>query len=513
MSLTDTAPKATRVEQVWPPQRSLDDRVAEIVGLVNVCTAELVGLVGEALATGTWEGVGIRSPEHWVTWKCGVSPTRARRLVALARGLADLPETRRVFTAGELTEDQTAVIVRHTDAAHDAAVAALAVSCTVPQLNRVLPTVPRAGANPDGTGGDGTGGDGATGDGANRDGDPPPGPATGTEGLAAAPSGADADGAVPGGEPGGDRAHAERNMAGGEPGAGEALPPAPMAVPAPTEPRDLGNRRLVSMGYGDDGAFWCSIKLPGDEGALFERGLTEARNVEFRERHPDAGDDAAVETRGVTWADALLRLVETGLSALDTATAAGRPPSERTQVVVHVDAEGETPPRLHLGPVLPQPIADHLSCDATIRYLLLRDGVPVARGRRERTVAAGLRIVIEDRDQSCRVPGCGHHRWLHIHHLVHWRDGGATDPANLLALCPVHHRMVHKGLLVITGDPSRADGLRFFDDRGRELLPARPQPPPAGTPPAAAAVAYGLPEPGWNHPLGERLDGRWLSWD
>ncbi|HEX6424991.1 MAG TPA: DUF222 domain-containing protein [Acidimicrobiales bacterium] len=465
MSLTDTMPEAMRVEQVWPPRPSLDDRIAEIVGLVNVATAELVTLVGEALATGAWEGVGIRSPEHWVTWKCGVSPTRARRLVALARGLAELPETRRVFTAGELTEDQTAVIVRHTDAAHDAAVAALAVSCTVPQLNRVLPTVPRAGANPDGTGGDGKDADGA-----------------------------DADGGVPGGEPGDGSA-----------------PPSP--PPAPTAPRDLGNRRLVSMGYGDDGGFWCSIKLPGDEGALFERGLTEARNVEFRERHPDAGHDAAVETRGVTWADALLRLVETGLSALDTATAAGRPPSERTQVVVHVDAEGETPPRLHLGPVLPQPIADHLSCDATIRYLLLRDGVPVARGRRERTVAPGLRIIVEDRDQSCRVPGCGHHRWLHIHHLVHWREGGATDPANLLALCPTHHRMVHKGLLMITGDPTRADGLRFVDDRGRELVPARPQPPAAGTPPAAAAVAYGLPDPGWNHPLGERLDGRWLSWD
>lgn len=59
----------------------------------------------------------------------------------------------------------------------------------------------------------------------------------------------------------------------------------------------------------------------------------------------------------------------------------------------------------------------------------------------------------------------------------------------------------------------RARLARWVDDRDRELVPARPQPPPAGIPAAAAAVAYGLPERGWKHPPGERLDGRWLSLD
>jgi hypothetical protein len=140
MSLTDVQPKITKDP---PGVRPLDDRLAEVVGLVNVCTAEMVDLIAEALRTGAWEGWGIRSPEHWVTWKCGVSPSRARRLVALARGLGDLPQTRRAFQAGSLSEDQTAVVVRHTDRAHDSQVAALAVSLTVPQLRRVLPSVPR----------------------------------------------------------------------------------------------------------------------------------------------------------------------------------------------------------------------------------------------------------------------------------------------------------------------------------------------------------------------------------
>jgi Domain of unknown function (DUF222) len=112
-------------------------------------TAELVCVIGEVLRAGTWEGFGIRSPEHWVVWRCGVSPGRARRLVRMARALDALPATNELFRAGSLGEDQTALIVRHTDAEHDAQVAGLAPSLTVPQLRRVLPTVPRRELDPD----------------------------------------------------------------------------------------------------------------------------------------------------------------------------------------------------------------------------------------------------------------------------------------------------------------------------------------------------------------------------
>ena len=137
MTLTEAAEEAPN------DGRPLDDRVAEIVGLLNVTAAELVKLIGEALRTGAWQGFGIRSPEHWVVWRCGVSPARARRLVAMARALEELPRTTELFEMGALGEDQTAVVIRHTDAEHDEQVADLAPSLTVPQLQRVLPSVPR----------------------------------------------------------------------------------------------------------------------------------------------------------------------------------------------------------------------------------------------------------------------------------------------------------------------------------------------------------------------------------
>ncbi|MDQ6798093.1 MAG: HNH endonuclease, partial [Actinomycetota bacterium] len=45
------------------------------------------------------------------------------------------------------------------------------------------------------------------------------------------------------------------------------------------------------------------------------------------------------------------------------------------------------------------------------------------------------RLAIEERDGGCRVPGCDRTRWLHVHHVVHWEDGGATDTSNLMSLC------------------------------------------------------------------------------
>ena len=55
----------------------LEAEIAEVCGVINAATARLVRLIGRILETGAWEGVGIRSAEQWVAWKCGVGPGRA----------------------------------------------------------------------------------------------------------------------------------------------------------------------------------------------------------------------------------------------------------------------------------------------------------------------------------------------------------------------------------------------------------------------------------------------------
>ncbi len=116
----------------------LEAELAEVCGLLNAATGRLVALVGQVLATGAWEGFGIRCPEQWVQWQCGVSRRRAKTLVGMARRLPELPETRGALEAGELSEDQVGVIVRHCPTACEAEAAQLARYATVSQLGHVL---------------------------------------------------------------------------------------------------------------------------------------------------------------------------------------------------------------------------------------------------------------------------------------------------------------------------------------------------------------------------------------
>lgn len=413
---------------------AVEERLDTAMGLVNTATAELVATIGEALRTEAWQGGGILSPEHWVSWRCGVSAAHARRLVAMARKLPELPGAAAAFAEGVLSEDQTSVICRHVDAAHDAEVMEFARYCTVNQLRRVLPSV-------------------------------------------AAPEPEEADT----GEPGGDE---------------EGTLP---------DHGDVAGRREVSFGYGDDGRWWLRGLLPPEEGAVVEKALEQARAALFRGQESPA-DQPQDESR-VGWADALVHLAEVGLTNLE---GSGRPPADRYQVIVHLDAERARAARLHLGPALPASLGRYLSCDATIRAVLERAGTPIHVFERQRTVDDRLRALIEHRDGGCRVPGCAQRRWLHIHHLVHHEDGGRTVPENLCALCPAHHRMHHAGRLGIRGDPSAPDGLEFTDAAGRPLRGPRPRPP--GAPPAQATRAMGLPEPRWAAPLGERLQSECIIW-
>ena len=75
-------------ERAW---RAAEAAAAEAMGTVNPAVARLVAALVDLLAADGWQGAGIRSPEHWVTWKAGVSHGRAAGLVRIARRVPDLP--------------------------------------------------------------------------------------------------------------------------------------------------------------------------------------------------------------------------------------------------------------------------------------------------------------------------------------------------------------------------------------------------------------------------------------
>lgn len=256
----------------------------------------------------------------------------------------------------------------------------------------------------------------------------------------------------------------------------------PEPAPAPAPPLDLWRG-----GWGDDGRHRGSWDVGPELGATYERALAAARDELFKARtgtDPE-GQDRTGEASSVTTVDAVSRMLHAALDGLDPAIARGARPSERTQVVIHVPADRPDAARLHLGPLLPASVRRHLTCDADLRAVLTVRGVPVETWRRQRVVNRPLRLLIEHRDGGCVVPGCGRTRFLHVHHLVHWEDGGPTIPANLACLCPEHHRLVHAGQLHLLGDPTTPEGLTVLDRHRRPWPQPGPQPPTHLPAPAA----------------------------
>ena len=257
----------------------------------------------------------------------------------------------------------------------------------------------------------------------------------------------------------------------------------PRPEPEPQSPP----QRSVTRTSGEHSSSW-RITLPHDEAATFDAALQshlDALITDWKQHHGGEMPDTA---------DAFLRLVEAGWDA----EAARRPQGQRTTVVVHVDVERRTG-ALHLGPLLTDADRQYLTCDATCEVWFEREGRVIGAGRTTRTVNRRLRRALEHRHPTCAVPGCGAIRGLHAHHIRHWEDGGPTELANLVLLCPYHHRLHHRGVITITGP---ADELLVTDSTGRPLSSGSLAHPPNGPPPAVP------PCPG---PTGERADWWWYE--
>jgi hypothetical protein len=277
--------------------------------------------------------------------------------------------------------------------------------------------------------------------------------------------------------------------------------------------------RHVSFGSDEDGQWWGRIRLAADEGKIVEEALkatrdhlhdvarARAQKAAEAEGRPAKGTDAQLGVPRIGWADALVGMAH---SALGT-KAKGAETSTRTAVHLHLErpvaGAGEAwRAELHGGPALPDGLRRYLLCDCDIEIVWTEDGIPVTTSRTQRTPPRRIRRLVEKRDgYRCRIPGCDQTLWLEVHHIVHWEDDGETVTWNLCCLCGHHHRLHHQGLLGITGNADRADGLVFTNQYGLVLDRAgQPRAPVPGEMPDVAA---------YECPSGERLQKRWVSFN
>ncbi len=136
----------SRQERVgWEAQA----RLVELMGQINCLTAQVVDVIAEVLDADAWgPGGGLRSPEHWVAWRTGISSARAAALVTMARRHNELPECEVLFKAGSLTEDAMKAITAKVPAERDHELAELSPMLMHTQLTRILSHLPDQAAKP-----------------------------------------------------------------------------------------------------------------------------------------------------------------------------------------------------------------------------------------------------------------------------------------------------------------------------------------------------------------------------
>ncbi|KRC92495.1 hypothetical protein ASE25_03935 [Terrabacter sp. Root85] len=120
-----------QIERDW-------DHVASLAADLHDAHARLVDLLVAVLADGSWQAAGLRSPEHWLMLRAGLSRGQAGAMVLLARRAQELPATVAGLREGWISLDQAAVVARHTPAAFDTTVAEFAQHATVTQLQRTV---------------------------------------------------------------------------------------------------------------------------------------------------------------------------------------------------------------------------------------------------------------------------------------------------------------------------------------------------------------------------------------
>lgn len=249
--------------------------------------------------------------------------------------------------------------------------------------------------------------------------------------------------------------------------------------PAAAEPE------WVSTRVDDEHRFRLTGSFDLDTGQKIDAALVQAREELFADGQRD-----------ISLADCFRHVVERFLDGIESPAR-----RNRARVWVHLDADGDglTP----TGVRIPDSVRDRVTCDGTIQPVWERDGVPFNLGRAQHIVPERLRRVVLLRDQGCRTPGCHHDRFVEIHHIIHWADGGPTDSWNLVALCTKHHRMHHQGRLGITGNADDPNSLVFTDEHGRRIEPCGAPLPPTE-----------LPDARYRAPSMERVDWQWvgLNW-
>lgn len=234
-------------------------------------------------------------------------------------------------------------------------------------------------------------------------------------------------------------------------------------------------------------------------GLVFRTAIDAKADELFRRFTADRDESRDLEVPGRATLRALA-LIELLRVASGAEPGSGSVPRAEVTLVVHDHEVCDDQ-----GVPLPRAAADVWGCDPDLWAVVVDHmGFPVDVGHTKRLATLAQRRALAVRDGGCTFPGCDHPiDWCDLHHVVHWEDGGATDVANLVALCRHHHGVTHRTGWSMSLDAEQVphwitpSGEHLVGQRHRRSQdvhhrrkpdPPRPSPMPLLAPSAASEV-------------------------
>ena len=220
--------------------------------------------------------------------------------------------------------------------------------------------------------------------------------------------------------------------------------------------RAFANRSLRLRRDANRAMISVTVDLPLETGELIEKALDKARADECLQV-PDLVDTSWSRRQ----ADAFVTMLK---EYLQGGAQESRSSSDNYLVTIHVD---QTALAGDVGrSSVPLETVKRLCCDGQAVVLTeAENGEPLSIGRKSRVVPKGIERAVRSRDRNtCRFPGCNNTRFVEIHHIEHWANGGETATHQLMLLCSKHHTLLHEGRFRI--DKDFRDAWQFFRPDG-----------------------------------------------
>ena len=392
---------------------ALTERVVGYASQIAALTARFLDLLREFDTRGVWSGEGINSCAHWLSWRTGLSLRAAQDHLRIAHALDDLPQMHEAFAEGRLSYSKVRALTRVATPDREEELVSVALSATAAQVEKIVRSI----------------------------------------------------------------RHIDRNE---------------------DESRSGHVESTAQWRWNDDGTLAVTMRLAPVDGARFLAGVVRSEYERTRTAdNPDvplpdsaetSGDSAPRSAAGSVdlWRHVPSNIADAVVAMADTmATVIAMPEfAPGAEVVIHTGSEsgaghGSSDPHLDAGPAMSEAEVDEASCGGSRRQVTHakgRRGVALKFGRKRRLPTRALLRVVFERDRGCRHPGCGRTRHLHAHHVRFWRDGGTTDPDNLIMLCSTHHRALHHGEFSIRAHGAQQFSFHRTDGSLIEIAPATQMP-------------------------------------